>query len=228
MVSNTLKVSVTYTLRVVVRRKGLLNLDNTTKCNVQFRPLSGHQVCPCNDSALLRSVTWMGFASLEVTRHSSDAACDLPQYEPSVAFQVGVPSGKTIVPVNCIYREMAFVIPADLRQLFAVVRVRRIRIRLRAMTKAIIGSQTRTHTEFIDCFNIEGTIPLHLSMNESRITIPRDIWRNHTYPQVLPSFQLADIQRKYQLEVTVEFAWASISNAHVGTTAHSIESKITG
>lgn len=211
-------VSVSYTLRVVVESTGLFSLNNTTKCNVEFRPLSGFQPCLHNHTALLKTVNYLSADTLGLKRNSSDGGHDLPPYTPSIAFECDLPPCKMIVPGDLINLRMAFVIPTELRHLFALIWVTSIRIKLKTTTTAIVGSHSRTHTANFDCYTVMGSIPLHLPNDDSRISIPPELWGSHIYPHPLASFQLKGARREHAVEVTVDFSWVSPNNIRVSAT----------
>lgn len=213
--SEYLKISVSYNVRVVIKRTGAFNLNNTTKCTVAFRPLSATQACLEDHTALTRTVTYLSTASLGVKSPTQESRLELPPYTPSVLFEVQIPPCKTIFPGEHIRLGLAFVIPDELRNLFATVWIHRVWIQLRTNTTATIGSKREVSIQHADCCKIEGNMPLSLPEGGSRIEIPSELWEHNTYPKILPSFHVAEARREHQLEIVLQFAWSFESNVHV-------------
>lgn len=207
--------SVVYTVRVLLRREGHFRPNSVTKCTIAFRPLSASQACMANHTTLTKTVNYLSTAMLGVKGPVPDVGDDLPAYTPTVLFEVAIPPCRTIFPGENIRLGLTFVIPDELRRLFATIWINEIKIRLATATMAAIDSKREVFVQYADCCVVKGSIPLSLPETGSRIEIPPELWEHHTYPNILPSFHAAGIQREHQLQTTVEFAWCSKSNVHV-------------
>lgn len=213
--SEYLKISVSYRIRIFVRRAGAFNLNDLTHCTVAFRPLSASQACLENHTSLLKTVSFLSTATLGVKGPAPDPRNELPPYTPSVLFEVEIPPCRTIFPGEHIRLGLAFVIPDELRHLFAIIWISKLWIQLRTNTIATIGSNKEINIQHADCVKLEGCMDFALPESGSRIEIPSELWEHNTYPMISPSFHLGKTAMTHQIEITVEFAWQFKSNRHV-------------
>ena len=216
-VSDIMRVSISYNVRVILKRRGLLALNKTLKRNIELKPLSGNQSCLHDHDALLKTVNYLSTATLGIYGPTLDQGHGLPPYTPSIAFEVEVPPCRTVFPGDAIDLKMSFNIPEEFKHLITIVWVSNIVIRLRTKTTAVAGSNRRIHVNFGDCCSIRGQMQLHMPISGGRISIPPELWNNHTYPYALGSFRTSGVQREHQLEVVVDFAYDCLNNTHVSS-----------
>jgi hypothetical protein len=221
--SDVLNVFVSYRLRAVVERPGILKSNVIAIRSVEFHPL-----LPPVPSLVEE------LGPDETTRHSSAVYLGVnkdrvagegnipPPYSPSVMFEVGLPASKTIRPGDFLKLSMAFSIPVELQQLLAPILLFGLTIRLKTVTTAIVKSHRRSHVGYIDVCNVNGLLPLEISPNNTHINIPPELWQHHIFPTVIPSFQLCGAGRSHQLEIFVGFACRSTDKICVRKYPHII------
>lgn len=214
--SDVLTVSVSYRLRAVIERPGLLKSNITTIQNVEYYPLLSSVRTPTDELGPSEITTRASAVALGIKEHGSNhATITLPPYSPSVMVQIASAASRTIRPGDFLHLEIALSVPAEPQQILGLVWLCNLTIRLKATTMAAVGPYRQRDVTSINVCNVSGLLPLEMSSEATQINLPSVLWQDYIYPSVIPSFQLCGVGRSYQLEVVVGFACHYTTNIFV-------------
>ena len=214
LTSDALKASATYRLRAVVERPGLLKRKLSMVQNIEFRPLQPPRLT--GHPRYLRITGHLNGESLGMVGPNLAEESELPpSYSPSVMLEVTIPSSKTVRQGDYLDLGMRLGIPAELRQPPALIWLESLIVRLKTMTTGSVSYYNRSHTGYINVCTIQGFLPLEPAPGSERFVVPKELWANHIYPQILPSFRSCSIQRAHRLEVLAGIVSRLTNNVHV-------------
>jgi hypothetical protein len=211
LVSESLKISVSYRLRAVVSRPGLLKCNLTSTRVVEFRPLPPLDLGSPQHSCSLKVTKDLSDHILERKKGNAIGERNPPPYDTTILFEVSIPESRICRPGDRLDLGVAVFVPSRLRKTLETIWLYSLAIRLRSTTIGTVDCTTRSHIEYFDICRTQGLLPLEFSTTCERFEVPPELWRNHTYPQILPSFASCGIQRHYALEVAAGF-FSSMTN----------------
>lgn len=221
--SDALNVSVSYRLRAVIERPGLLKSNVAATQNVEFYPIDppirGLQDqlerpgIPDDEGAVALSINdgW-----------STNETKILRQHCSSGLLQIALPESRIIRPGDFLYLGVALSIPAELQWISQIIWLCNLTIRLKTMTTATVGHHEQTGVDFVDICTISGLLPLKISEVDTQIELPSALWQHCIYTPAIPSFQLCGVVRSYQLTVIVNFASPYMDSISVRYPQHTI------
>ncbi|KYG41955.1 hypothetical protein M433DRAFT_158465 [Acidomyces richmondensis BFW] len=205
LVSESLKISVSYRIRAVVDRPGLLRCNLTSTRAVEFRPLPPPDLGSLQRPRYLKVTKDLGDQILEQKEDNATGERNPPPYDTAILFEVSIPESRIIRVGDRLDLGITVFVPHKLRKALATIWLESLAIRLRSTTMITVECATRAHIGYLDLCKTQGLLPLEFSNACERFEVPSELWRNHVYPLILPSFASCGIQRQYALEIAAGF-----------------------
>jgi hypothetical protein len=211
--SESLKASVSYRLRIVIERQGFLRPNLMKEHSIEYRPLLPFFCSPSQHG-------WETTGRTDIPLPYSDSKTatsrnQLAFHKSQVTLEVILPGPKVLRPGNPVCLSISFIVPTELRLSFSPTWIFGLSIRLKAKTVATAAAHVRAHVGYIDICNIQAILPVEMQPGASHVTLPSALWEHCIYPAAIPTFQLCEAERTYQLEVTVNFACSKADVTHV-------------
>lgn len=209
--SEAFHASVNYRVRAVAERSGILNPDNTTVRNVEFRPM-----LPTRPSSIDQPWRIMKPIEGDISSIKDKIVGD----KPTIACEFTFPASKVVRPGGHIDMGINFVLPVELQRVWKRIWISQLVIRLRTKTVGAIGGSGKSTTGYTDVCTVRGLSPLDLSGETQRVAVSPHLWQQHIYPFVAPTLRLCKLQRSHALEVHIRFASKASSRPQVRHLSH--------